>query len=153
MAVAPGIPSIEDQERRDRTPKGTYQTLIDIGALEVADGLHVQPPSQLVAGIRERWGVPRVIVCDRFRLGDLQDAARGIRLEPRVTMWAQSSEDIRAVRRLSRDGGLAVAEDSQLLIAASLAVATVQSDTSGNSRMIKSQRTIPRAMTLRQHWH
>ena len=121
MAVCPGIPSIEDQERRDRVPRGTYQTLLDVGALEVAEGLRVQPPAQLVAAIRARWGTPRVIVCDRFRLDELRDSSRGIRLEPRKTMWSDASADIRAVRKLTRDGPLAVAEDSRLLIAASLA--------------------------------
>ena len=120
MAVVPGIPSIEDQERRDRTPKGSYQTLLEVGALEVAEGLRVQPPAQLVEAIMRKWGIPRVIVCDRFRLADLQDAAKGIRLEPRVTQWSDSSSDIRSLRKITRDGPLAVAEDSRLLIAASL---------------------------------
>ena len=102
MAVAPGIPSIEDQERRDRTPKGSYQTLLDVGALEVAEVLRVQPPAQLVEAITRKWGIPRVIVCDRFRLADLQDSARGIRLEPRVTQWSDSSSDIRALRKITR---------------------------------------------------
>ena len=38
VAVAPGIPSIEDQEKRDRVPAGTYQALVDSGTLRVADG-------------------------------------------------------------------------------------------------------------------
>ena len=112
MAVAPGIPSIEDQERRDRTPKGSYQTLLDVGALEVAEGLRVQPPAQLVEAITRKWGIPRVIVCDRFRLADLQDSARGIRLEPRVTQWSDLSSNIRALRKITRDGPLAVASES-----------------------------------------
>ena len=112
MAVAPGIPSIEDQERRDRTPKGSYQTLLDVGALEVGEGLRVQPPAQLVEAITRKWGIPRVIVCDRFQLADLQDSARGIRLEPRVTQWSDSSSDIRALRKITRDGPLAVASES-----------------------------------------
>ena len=144
MAVCPGIPSIPDQERRDRVPKGTYQTLLDVGALEVAEGLRVQPPSQLIEAIQDRWGTPRAIVCDRFRLADLQDSARGIRVEPRKTVWSDSSADIRAVRKLTRDRGLAVAEDSRLLIAASLSVATVQNDTSGNSRLVKSKNNTAR---------
>ncbi len=37
LAVAPGIPDIPEQEKRDRVPSGTYQTLIDTGALRVAD--------------------------------------------------------------------------------------------------------------------
>ena len=38
MAIAPGIPSLEEQEKRDTVPKGTYQKLNDMGVLDVADG-------------------------------------------------------------------------------------------------------------------
>ena len=58
MAVAPGIPSIEDQERRDRTPKGSYQTLLDVGALEVAEGLRVQPPAAVGGSHHAEVGDP-----------------------------------------------------------------------------------------------
>ena len=39
IAVAPGIPSIEVQEKRDRVSRGTYQRLVDSGRLQIADGL------------------------------------------------------------------------------------------------------------------
>ena len=42
-AVAPGIPDLDEQERRDRVPPGTYSKLYDLGQLEVAEGLRVQP--------------------------------------------------------------------------------------------------------------
>ena len=41
IAIAPGIPSIEDQERRDLVPRGTYRRLVDSGRLLIADGLRV----------------------------------------------------------------------------------------------------------------
>ena len=46
-AVAPGLPPLADQEKRDRVPAGTYQRLYDRGALEIAEGLRVQPPSAM----------------------------------------------------------------------------------------------------------
>ena len=33
MAVCPGIPSVEEQEKRDRVPRGVYQRLVDAGSL------------------------------------------------------------------------------------------------------------------------
>ena len=51
--------------------------LFDCGQLDVATGLKVQPPAQLWEAIRERWGRPLVIICDRFRLAELQDAVQG----------------------------------------------------------------------------
>ena len=44
IAVAPGIPSLEDQEKRDRVPRGTYRALAQRGALHVAQGLRVPTP-------------------------------------------------------------------------------------------------------------
>ena len=138
LAVAPGLPDLEAQEKRDRVPAGTYQRLYDRGQLDVSVGLQVQPPGQLWDAIRERWGKPRLIVCDRFRLPDLQDAIKGgVRLEPRVTRWSEAASDIRALRKMAKDGGLAVDEDSRLLLATSLARARVQNDDAGSVRLVK----------------
>ena len=63
-------------------PKGTYQRLVDEGLLLVADGLRVPQPRQLWQAILAEWGKPYKIVCDRFRLADLQDAVKnGARIE------------------------------------------------------------------------
>ena len=39
LAVAPGVPSLEAQEKRDRVPAGTYRRLYEQGSLAVAEGL------------------------------------------------------------------------------------------------------------------
>ena len=101
-AVAPGIPDLDEQERRDRVPSGTYGRLYDSGQLEVAEGLRVQPPSAMWDLIRESWGKPQLIVLDRFRLAEFQDAiGNKARLEPRVSRWSESSFDIRALRQMA----------------------------------------------------
>ena len=139
LALAPGIPSIEGQETRDRVSKGVYSKLADSGQLAVAEGLRVQPPSLLWSMIQEQWGNPQYLICDRFRLGDLQDAVSGaVNIVTRVTRWSDSSEDIRALRKCSIDGNLSIAPSSVPLLAASLAVAKVQNDDSGNVRMVKA---------------
>ena len=51
-----------------------YCKLFDRGSLEIADGLRVQKPEQLWDMIRECWGRPQLIVLDRFRLAEFQDA-------------------------------------------------------------------------------
>ena len=136
LALAPGIPSIEAQEKRDRVPRGTYAQLVESGALTVAEGLRVPPVADLVDAIRTRWE-PRAIVCDRFRLAELEDTVPGCPLEPRVSRWSESSFDIRSLRKLASDGPLSVDPESVPLLEASLSAATVKVDESGNTRLVK----------------
>ena len=138
LALAPGIPSMEEQERRDRVPAGTYQRLHDAGLLQVAEGLRVQPPPLLWAMIQEAWGLPAMLISDRFRLNNLRDAVNGACfIEARVARWSDASEDVRALRKGALDGPLSVAESSRPLLAASLAVAEVKGDDQGNTRLVK----------------
>ncbi len=137
LALAPGIPSVADQERRDLQPAGTYQRLVDSGVLTPADGVRVPSAKVLVDAIKAKWGRPLVIVCDRFRLADVEDAKPGCRIVPRVSRWSEAAADIRALRSGALDGPLAVAEDSRDLLAASLSVAVVKNDDAGNCRLLK----------------
>ena len=66
FAVAPGIPDLSAQEKRDRVPSSTYQKLVESGRLRVADGLRVQPVGLVVEQMLSLWGSPEVVVCDRF---------------------------------------------------------------------------------------
>ena len=137
-AVAPGLPDLDEQERRDRVPPGTYSKLYNMGQLEIAEGLKVQPPAVLWEMIKEAWGKPLMVMLDRFRLAEFEDAVkRGARLEPRVSRWSESSFDIRALRQMALDGPLAVDEDSRALLATSLSQAMVKSDDAGNTRLVK----------------
>ena len=138
LAVTGGLPSIGAQERRDRVPAGTYQRLVDAGLLHVAHGLRVPPVPMLLGAVRAAWGAPDHIICDRFRLAELLDHARGIQVIPRVTRWSEASEDIRAVRRLFVDGPITPTKASRPLLIASLAAAQVKNDDQGSTRLVKS---------------
>ena len=137
LALAPGVPSLAAQETRDHVPRGLYQKLVETGALRIASGKRVPPVALLVQAIREAWGVPAGIVCDRFRLPELADAAPSVPITPRVTRWSEASFDIRALRKFSVDGPFAIAEVSRSLIGASLAAAMVKNDDAGSVRLIK----------------
>ena len=138
LACAPGIPSLDEQEKRDRVPKGTYRALAQRGGLRIAEGLRVQPPLELWRAIKESWGVPETVICDRFRLGELQDCVNGTPIVPRVARWSEAAFDIRSLRKLAADGPLSVEESSRLILAASLSVALVKNDDQGNTRLTKS---------------
>ena len=137
LAVAPGIPGIADQEDRDSVARGTYGRLLDTGRLRLAHGLRVQPPAALFEAITQEWGAAELIVCDRFRLGELRDVVNGTTIIPRVSRWSEAGFDIRAVRQLAVDGPLCIEEQSRPLLAASLSVAMVKNDDQGNTRLTK----------------
>ncbi len=139
VAVAPGVPGVDAQERRDRVPAGTYQRLVDSGRLTVAEGVQVPPVRSLVERIRP-WR-PQTIICDRFRLPELQDAKPGAPILPRVSRWSDAAADIRALRKVAKDGPLAVDEVSRALLGASLAAAMVKNDDQGNTRLAKRDAT------------
>ena len=134
-AVCPGVPSIAEQERRDQVPRGSYQRLVEQGTLTRAAGVRVPPPSLLMQ-IAAQWR-PALIVCDRFRLPDLQDASPPCRVLPRVSRWSESSFDIRALRRMASDGPLSIAPVCRDLLLASIARAVTKTDDAGNFRLVK----------------
>ena len=137
-AVAPGIPDLDEQERRDRQPAGTYGKLYDMGQLEIAEGLQVQQPAALWNLIRATWGQPQLVVLDRFRLLEFEDAVGNkVKLEPRVSRWSEAAFDIRALRQMALDGPMSVDLDSQALLKTSLSTATIKTDDAGSFRLVK----------------
>ena len=138
VAVCPGIPSVPELEKRDHVPSGMYQRLVDDGQLLVADNLRVVPPEILWDAIVDRWGFPALIVSDRFRVNELRDVlGPSVPIEPRVTQWSSSSEDIRALRKHVKDGPFALVPGASELMITSLSKTRVQSDSSGNVRLLK----------------
>ena len=137
IALAPGKPDIASQERRDLVPRGAYQRLVDAGVLRTAGDLLVPPPSMLTAWIMEAWGTPQVAVSDLFRLNELRDAKMPCELATRRMRWSESSEDIRATRKLAKDAGMSCTPESAMLILESLSHALVQNDSSGSFRLVK----------------
>ena len=137
MALSPGIPDLDEQEKRDLVPR-LYHKLVENGSLRLAEGLRVPSPTQLFEWVCDRWGVPVKIVCDRHRLGELQDAVnRTCPVEGRVTRWFDAATDIRALRKGVRDGPFSIDEGSRALLIASLSVAFIKSDDQGNTRLAK----------------
>ena len=139
VAVCPGIPDIEAQEKRDRAPAGLYRKLIETGRLIVAEGLRVPNPAQLMTAATDLWGGYRLVVADTFRGPELRDVAEAP-VVTRRARWSEASEDIRALRKWTLDEGMAVEDQSRHLLTASLAEALVKNDESGNFRLVKRDR-------------
>ena len=138
IALSPGIPDLDEQERRDLVPRGTYHKLVANGSLSLAEGLRVPSPLKLFERVCDTWGVPVSIICDRHRLSELRDAVgNSCPVEGRVTRWFDAATDIRALRKGVRDGPFSIDEGSRSLLIASLSVAYVKSDDQGNTRLAK----------------
>ena len=136
-ALAPGIPDLESQEKRDNIACGTYQKLADQGVLTQAEGLRVPPAKTLIKLISTTWGQPSALICDRFRIDELRDAGVPCAVTPRVSRWSEASFDIRALRSKAKDGPLSISPCSRSLLAASLGVCTVRNDDQGSTRLVK----------------
>ena len=137
LGCCPGIPSVREQEVRDGVPEGLYRSLIESGQLRVCEGLRVQPPEELIAAVRAAWGRPSVLIADRFKFDALRDCAGRIPAIPRKARWSEATEDVEALRAMSRDGPLSVPEESRALLEASLSVSVVATDDQGGTRLQK----------------
>ena len=137
IALAPGQPSIEEQEIRDRVPRGVYQKLVDKDLLLVDEGKLI-PDLDLLIERLNQWK-PTIVLCDRFRLNYLIMNAPHLNIRERVVRYSEASEDINALRKLAANGKLNIglARD---LVEESLAVSIVKSDDQGNTRLTKSNK-------------
>ncbi|MXW56070.1 MAG: hypothetical protein F4Z59_05130 [Gemmatimonadales bacterium] len=77
------------------------------------------------------------VIADHFRVNELRDVVKECPVESRRTQWSSSAEDIRALRKIAKDGPLACGGNSAKLIVASLTVAKVENDKAGNVRLVK----------------
>ena len=137
ISVAPGIPTISDQEKRDGVAPGTYQTMIDDGTLIVDSGRRVVRVDRLMDLVMQHR--PCLVVADRYRLQEVADAVGGrCRVQARVTRWQESTEDITRARQVAIDEGLSIGPQSGAAIRFALSQAAVETDSSGNVRIGKT---------------
>ena len=149
LALAPGIPGIEAQEKRDRTPRGVYRALVENGSLRVAEGLRVPTPAMLHTAALEAFGAPQRILCDRFALGSVKDAVRGVvPVIDRVTRWSDATVDIGALRLMAMDGPLSCVPSSRPLLTASLGAAMVKKR---RSRIVQARQARHKQYRPRRH--
>ena len=152
FVLAPGVPSLAEQEKVDAVKPGTYETLQEDGLLAIDEGRRVVRVEELVDRVLAFR--PTVIVCDRFRLPEVRDAVRGrARIEPRIVRWSEGTEDILATRRWAIDGNMSVVSQARKLYAMALSESAVESDDDGNLRSTKlrgrrSRDDLARALTL-----
>ena len=139
-AVAPGIPDLADRERQDGIQRGLYRKLYEDGSLIIDEGLYVSRPQTLVDHLVEQGITPSAVLCDTFEFGELKGAVNGRwPLVKRRTRWSESTEDISAFRRFTKDGPLSIAPESAALAKLGLSQATAFSDQQGSVHLQKKR--------------
>ena len=142
FAMLPGEPGLEERERQDAVPPGAYQRLRDDGVMLIDEGRRRARPELLIDRLEDQDIRPANVVCDRFLINTLVDAARGRwRISPRRTRWSEATEDIAALRTLALDGPplLTLAPESRALASFSFSQAEVANDDQGSTRLVKTR--------------
>ena len=139
-ALAPGVPSLAEQEKEDQVPDSTYSELVTAGGLSVDAGRAVPDVGRLLSRI---WALePSCIVCDSYRVQELHKAVQGrVRVIDRGKGGSESTSNIQSLRSLLLDSESGVTEASRVLLAAAFAQTTLKIGEGGETKVGKlSQR-------------
>ncbi len=139
VACFPELPDLRERGLSDGVG-GLYRRMAERGELIIA-GRRVSDIRSLLHEVRERWGFPDLIVCDRWREAELRDSLEkaGFPLtavEVRGQGFKDGGEDV----RLFREACLAdaVRPSRSLLMTAAMSEARVVMDAAGNAKLSKS---------------
>ena len=139
LAVFGAIPDLRERGRADQV--GTdYLRMYERGELLVQAGRRVPDVGEFLRVALDRWGVPSVIVADRWREHELRDALEASGVPPcplilRGQGWKDGAADVRAFRRAVLEGK--VRARPSLLIRSALAEARTVSDAASNQKLSK----------------
>ncbi len=138
LAVTGDSPALDEKATRDGVDPALYRGLHRSGELVTAPG-RVPPASALFGEAIDRWGVPALIVCDRWRLGEVADALAGARLavpvETRGQGWKDGGEDVRRFRRALLRGRVTPARSG--LLTHAISETRTAADPAGNEKLTK----------------
>ena len=119
-AIAPGVPSLAEQEREDQVPEGAYVELARSGGLAVDEGRAVPSIERLLARIWN-WN-PTAIICDNYRAPELYEVVSGrVRIIERARSGGEATGNIQALRSLLLDSNAGVTKPSRALLGAAWA--------------------------------
>ena len=133
------FPAVPDLCERGRVDGADYQRMHDDGDLLVM-GRRVVPVAELVNEALRRWGRPARIVADYHQQRELLEALEAAKFPPAALVatgmgWRDSPGRIRDFRRSVKGGRVWCAP--RLLIRQALANARIQTNSMGDSKIIK----------------
>ena len=134
--VAPGTPTLEDQEQEDQVADDSYVELVKSGGLSVSAGLSVPSVDVLLARI---WAwKPLCVVSDPYRSAELHKAVAGrCRVVERGKGGSETTSNIQSLRSLLLDTASGVTEPSRALLAAAFAQTTLKIGNDGITKVTK----------------
>lgn len=139
MAQCGRVPDLDKRGSIDGVGS-LYEQAHAAGELQLNDG-RVAGIAELLAWARDEWGVPEVLVCDRWRIAELRDVLDRLAIRPAVMPRGQGykdgNDDVRRFRTAVAEGRVHPAR-KYLLLEAGLADAVVTSDPAGNVKLAKS---------------
>ena len=137
-ALAPGVPSLAEQEREDQVPEGAYVELVRSGGLAVDDG-HAVPDIGLLLSRIWDWE-PTVLVSDPYRAAELHQSVAGrVRIIERARGGGESTSNVQALRARLLDTAAGVTEASRALLGAAFAQTALVIDATGTTKVTKTR--------------
>ncbi len=137
-AIAPGVPSLAEQERDDQVADGTYVELVRSGGLSVDEGRSVPDVDRLLSRIWP-WS-PSAIVSDPYRAAELHQVVCGrVRIIERARGGGEATSNVQALRSRLLDSDAGVTADGRGLLAASFAQTALAIDGSGVTKVTKTR--------------
>ena len=140
FACIGAIPNLSERGRADGVAN-LYNQMRDRGELVVCPG-RVPDIEDLLIEAKSRWGIPSAIVCDRWRLKELQDALdelrfMRVRLVSRGMGYFHGAEDVREFKKAVFKGR--VTPEKSLLMRSAMREARITSDPAGNQKLAKGK--------------
>ena len=137
-ALAPGVPSLAEQEREDQVPEDSYTSLVRSGGLAVDDARAVPDIGLLLSRIWE-WE-PTVLVSDPYRAPELHQVVAGrVRIVERARGGGESTSNVQALRSRLLDTAAGVTEASRDLVGAAFVQTALVIDGAGITKVTKAR--------------
>ena len=137
-ALAPGVPSLSEQEREDQVAEGAYLELVRSGGLAVDDARAVPDIGLLLSRIWD-WE-PTVLVSDPYRAAELHQSVAGrVRIVERARGGGESTSNVQALRARLLDTAAGVTESSRDLLGAAFAQTSLVIDATGITKVTKAR--------------
>ena len=134
-ALAPGVPSLAEQERDDQVADGSYSELT-AGGLSVDAGRAVPSVESLLSRVWN-WS-PAAVVCDSYRVAELNKAVQGrVRVIERARSHGEATSNVQSLRSLLLDTKAGATEASRDLLAASWAQTNLVISPDGLTKVVK----------------